>query len=165
MILPLNIGAVLKRKYGGKKMHISEEGIRLIKHFEGCELEAYQCAAGVWTCGWGSTKGVKQGDVWTQEKADFLLEEELEVYCGYVKDAVKVPLNQCQLDSLTSWVYNLGNGSLKSSTLLKVLNSGDYEGVPEQILRWNKANGQVLEGLTRRRRAEALLFQGKTWDI
>ena len=69
-------------------------------------------------------------------------------------------LPQDQFDALVSWVYNLGSGNFTSSTLLKVLNSGDYAGVPEQILRWNKANGQVLEGLSRRRESEAELFSG-----
>ena len=67
-------------------------------------------------------------------------------------------------DALVSWTYNLGPSNLNASTMLKVLNSGDYDGVPEQIKRWNKAGGKVLEGLIRRREAEALLFQGKKWD-
>jgi GH24 family phage-related lysozyme (muramidase) len=67
-------------------------------------------------------------------------------------------LTQNQFDAMVSWVYNLGSGNLNASTLLKVLNSGDYAGVPEQLLRWNKAGGRVLEGLTRRRQAEADLF-------
>ena len=75
--------------------------------------------------------------------------------------AVTVPLSQNQFDALVSWVYNLGNGNLTSSTMLKVLNSGDYAGVPAQIKRWNKAGGKVLEGLTRRRQAEADMFEGK----
>jgi lysozyme len=67
-------------------------------------------------------------------------------------------------DALVSWTFNLGPTNLSSSTLLKVLNSGDYEGVPAQIKRWNKAGGKVLEGLVRRREAEALLFEGKDWS-
>ena len=77
-------------------------------------------------------------------------------------------MNQCQFDSLVSWVYNLGPANLKSSTLLKTLNLGNYNGVPEQIMRWNKAtvNGErkVLAGLTRRRKAEALMFEEKSWE-
>lgn len=148
------------------EMKISDEGINLIKHFEGCELEAYQCAAGVWTIGYGSTHGVEEGDVWSQEKADYMLIKELEdEYEKYVNDMVTVPLNQCQFDALVSWVYNLGPNNFKKSTLLKVLNSGDYGGVFEQIIRWNKANGKVLEGLMRRRKAEALMFDGKDWEM
>jgi len=146
-------------------MHVSDEGFELIKHFEGCELEAYKCAAGVWTIGYGHTKDVQEGDKWDKEKAEFMLWRELEdEYEQYVNDLVTVPMNQCQFDALVSWVYNLGPANLKSSTLLKCLNLGDYNGVPEQIKRWNKAtvNGErkVLPGLTRRREAEAEMFEG-----
>jgi len=144
-------------------MKISEYGLNLIKHFEGLELEAYQCAAGVWTIGYGHTKDVQPGDQWSESHADHMLEVEMEEYENYVNTAVTVPLSQNQFDALVSWVYNLGNGNLTSSTMLKVLNSGDYAGVPAQIKRWNKAGGKVLEGLVRRREAEALLFQGKDW--
>ena len=142
-------------------MKISQYGIDLIKHFEGCELQAYQCAAGVWTIGYGHTKGVQPGDEWSEDHANHMLEVELEEYENYVSTAVTVPLSQNQFDALVSWVYNLGNGNLTSSTMLKVLNSGDYAGVPAQIKRWNKAGGKVLEGLTRRRQAEADMFEGK----
>ena len=150
-------------------MHISDEGFDLIKKFEGCELEAYKCAAGVWTIGYGHTKDVQEGDTWGEEKAEFMLWRELEdEYEHYVNSLVTVPMNQCQFDALVSWVYNLGPANLKVSTLLKKLNAGDYEDVPNQIKRWNKAtvNGErkVLAGLTRRREAEALMFEGKPWD-
>ena len=153
-----------RTELGENKMHISDEGLSLVKKFEGCKLEAYQCAAGVWTIGYGSTHGVQKGDVWSQEKAEFMLIDELEEYCKYVSYAVTVPLNQCQIDSLTSWTFNLGPTNLNNSSMLKVLNSGDYEGVPNQIKRWNKVNGQVNDGLIRRREAEALLFEGKHWE-
>ena len=139
-------------------MNISLEGINLIKHFEGCELEAYKCPAGVWTIGYGHTKDVQPGDSWSEDHADHMLEVEMEEYEKYINDLVTVELNQNQFDAMVSWVYNLGVGNLQSSTLLKVLNAGDYAGVPEQMLRWNKAGGKVLEGLTRRRQAEADLF-------
>ena len=144
-------------------MNISVEGISLIKKFEGCELEAYQDSVGVWTIGYGHTKDVKQGDKINQDEAEHLLEEEMPEYEGYINDMVEVSLEQCQFDALVSWVYNLGPTNLSSSTLLKVLNEGDYDEVPFQIKRWNKAGGKVLEGLTRRREAEALLFQDKEW--
>jgi lysozyme len=121
-------------------MHISDEGFDLIKHFEGCELEAYKCAAGVWTIGYGHTKDVQEGDVWNKEKAEFMLWRELEdEYEVYVNNLVTVPINQCQFDALVSWVYNLGPANLKSSTMLKKLNAGKYEEVPNQIKKWNKA--------------------------
>ena len=144
-------------------MNISQEGLSLIKRFEGCELQAYKCAAGVWTIGYGSTKGVKENDTITQEEADKLLLHEMEEYEGYINDMVTVDLEQNQFDAMVSWVFNLGPANLKVSTLLKVLNAKDYEGVPAQIKRWNKAGGKVLQGLIRRREAESLLFAGKEW--
>jgi lysozyme len=145
-------------------MHISDEGFCLIKKFEGCELKAYKCAAGVWTIGYGHTKDVQEGDEWSKEKAEFMLWDELEEeYEKYINDLVDVPLSQFQFDALVSWVYNLGPANLKNSTMLKKLNAGEYEEVPSQMKKWNKANGKVLEGLIRRRAAESLLFEGKEW--
>ena len=146
-----------------KQMNISQEGLSLIKKFEGCELEAYKCAAGVWTIGFGSIKGVKQGDTITQEEADNLLLHEMDEYEGYINDAVNVDLNQNQFDALVSWVFNLGPSNLSSSTLLTRINNKNWDDVPAQIKRWNKAGGKVLQGLIRRREAEALLFEGKEW--
>ncbi len=148
-----------------KKMQISQEGIALIKKFEGCKLESYKCAAGVWTIGYGSTHGISEGMSISQERADMLLIEDLEKFEQAVNDLVKVSLNQNEFDALVSWTFNLGSTNLKNSTLLKVLNSThkDWSDVPKQIKRWNKANGKVLEGLVRRREAEALLFTGQDW--
>jgi len=139
-------------------MKISNTGIELIKHFEGCELEAYLCAAGVPTIGYGHIKDVNMGDSIDQGTAEVMLTHELEEYENYINTLVTAPLEQYQFDAMVSWVFNLGAGNLKASTLLTVLNSGDYAGVPAQIMRWNKAGGKVLEGLTRRRQAEADLF-------
>ena len=151
-------------------MNISDEGLELIKHFEGCPTDeegnavAYQDAVGVWTIGYGHTKDVQEGDKWTKEKAEFMLWRELEdEYEDYINNYVHVPLNQQQFDALCSWVYNLGPANLKKSTLLRKLNNGEYKETPNQIKRWNKAGGKVLEGLVRRREAEALLFEGKDW--
>jgi len=145
-------------------MKISEEGKALIKKFEGCELEAYQCPAGKWTIGYGHTKNVQENDHWSQHYAEVMLDIELEEYEGYINDLVKVPLEQHQFDSLCCWIYNLGVGNFLSSTLLVKLNNAAYEDVPYEIQRWNKAAGEVLEGLVRRRKAEALLFEGKDWS-
>jgi lysozyme len=144
-------------------MNISQEGIALIKRFEGCELEAYLDSVGIPTIAYGRIKNVRMGDTCTQEQAESWLEEELPEYEGYINDLVKVDLVQCQFDALCSWVYNLGPNNLKESTLLRVLNEGDYSSVPAEIKRWNKAGGKVLEGLVRRREAEALLFENKEW--
>ena len=166
----MNTGVAKKQQksemteHGENKMQISKEGIDLVKKFEGCKLEAYQCAAGVWTIGYGSTHGVEKGHVWTQEKAETMLIDELKEYGSYVEELVTIPLNQCQFDALTSWTFNLGPSNLKTSTLLMILNQGIYEEIPFQIKRWNKVNGQVNDGLIRRREAEALLFEGKDWE-
>lgn len=141
-------------------MNIGTKGLDLIKFFEGLELNAYQCAAGVWTIGYGHTKDVQQGMTISEARANEMLAEELNEYESYINGLVTVELNQDQFDAMVSWVYNLGVGNLKASTLLKVLNAGDYDGVPAQMMRWNKAGGKVLEGLTKRRQAEADLFCG-----
>jgi len=152
-----------RTEHGENKMQISEEGLSIIKKFEGCELESYLCPAGVWTIGYGHTKGVKEGDKINKEEAEYLLQEEMIEYESYINDLVEVPLQQHMFDALVSWVYNLGSGNLQSSTLLRVLNEGKYDEVPAQIRRWNKSNGQVLEGLVRRREAEAVMFMGGDW--
>ena len=144
-------------------MKISGEGKALIKKFEGCELEAYKCSAGVWTIGYGHTAGVKEGDKINQDEANHLLTEDLEEFEAYVSDLVSVDLDEHQFDALVAWTFNLGPSNLKSSTLLKVLNDSQYDKVPSEMKRWNKAGGKVLEGLIRRRDAEALLFEGKDW--
>jgi len=159
----LSIIEQLLQKLRNKKMNISQEGLSLIKKFEGCELQAYKCAAGVLTIGYGSTKGVKEDDTITQEEADALLLHEMEEYEGYINNAVTVDLEQNQFDALVSWVFNLGPANLKASTMLKVINDNKLTEVPAQIKRWNKAGGKVLQGLIRRREAEALLFEGKEW--
>ncbi len=145
-------------------MKISEEGISLIKSYEGCELKAYQDSVGVWTIGYGHIKDVKEGDQINQDEAEHLLKEEMPEYEGYINDMVKVPLQQNQFDALCSWVFNLGPKNLSESTLLRVLNDQKYNEVPEQIKRWNKAGGVILGGLVKRREAEANLFEGKEWS-
>ena len=146
-------------------MKTSEEGKTLIKKFEGCKLEAYLDAVDVPTIAYGRTKDVKIGDICTQQQAEDWLEEELVEYEGYVNEAVKVELTQPQFDSLVSWTYNLGPSNLNRSSMLRVLNASDYDNVPEQIMRWNKAGGRVLAGLVRRREAEAEMFKGNDWSI
>jgi len=146
-------------------MKISQEGIDLIKHFEGCELESYLCSAGVLTIGYGTTKNVVEGMKISQHQAEELLAKDLEEFEEYVEDLIDVPLEQNQFDALVAWTYNLGPTNLKTSTLRKVLNKGAYDDVAEQIKRWNKANGKVLNGLVRRRNAEAELFDGNDWHV
>ena len=146
-------------------MKISQEGIDLIKHFEGCELESYRCSANVLTIGYGTTKNVVEGMKISQHQAEELLMKDLEEFEEYVEDLIGVPVEQNQFDALVAWTYNLGPTNLKTSTLRKVLNKGAYDDVAEQIKRWNKANGKVLKGLVRRINAEAELFDGNDWHV
>ena len=144
-------------------MKISEEGKALIKKFEGCKLDSYRCSANVATIGYGHTKDVSDGDTCTQEEADQMLAEDLEEFEGYVDKLVTVDLEQNQFDALVAWTFNLGPTNFKSSTLLRVLNEGKHENVPSEMRRWNKAGGETLEGLIRRREAEGLLWENKLW--
>ena len=144
-------------------MKISEEGKALIKKFEGCKLDSYRCSANVATIGYGHTKGVSDGDSCTKDEADQMLAEDLEEFEGYVDKLVAVDLEQNQFDALVAWTFNLGPTNLKSSTMLRVLNEGKHENVPSEMKRWNKAGGETLEGLIRRREAESLLWENKLW--
>ena len=143
-------------------MKVSQECIDLIKFFEGFESKAYLCPASVWTIGYGRTKNVQEGDMVNELQAERDLLEELEEFAKQVQNTVKIDLKQNEFDALTSWTYNLGVGNLQSSTLLKKLNSGDKNSVPSEMIRWNKAAGKVLAGLTRRREAEAKLW---AWEV
>ena len=145
-------------------MKISLEGLSLIKKFEGCRLKAYYCSGGVLTIGYGHTGGVKETDVITQEEADKLLKGDILKFEQYVSDNVKVDLDQSQFDALVAWTFNLGPGNLRESTMLKKLNNQEYESVPFEMRRWNKAGGKTLDGLIRRREAESLLFESKEWE-
>ena len=142
----------------------SSEGISLIKAFEGCKLKAYQCSANVWTIGYGHTRGITEGNTCTQQEADEMLVDDVKEFEGYVNDIVNIELTQSQFDALVAWTFNLGPTNLTNSTLLKRLHDGDLADVPNQMRRWDKAGGKVLAGLTRRREAEALLFQGENWE-
>ena len=143
-----------------KEMKTSDVGRELIKEFEGCKQVAYQDSVGVWTIGYGHTKDVYEGQLAIKKSCDRFLEEDLEEFEGYVDSYVKVPLTQNQFDALVAWTFNLGPGNLSESTMLKKLNAGDYDAVPDEMRRWNKAGGEVLNGLVRRRDAEANLFTG-----
>lgn len=149
-------------------MKISEKGLELIRRFEGLRLRAYKCPAGIATIGYGSTRGVKMGMVITPAEAEQRLREDVARFEADVMYLVKVKLTQGQFDALVSFAFNLGSDidtddiaeGLGDSTLLKLLNRGDYAGAAQQFKRWNKANGIELAGLTRRRAAEQALFEG-----
>jgi lysozyme len=143
---------------------VNKETLDLIKSFEGLVLKAYEDVVGVWTIGYGHTSmagppTVKPGMTLTKSQAEDLLLSDLKKYEKSVNDLVTVDLNDNQYGALTSFTYNLGAGNLKTSTLLKKVNAKDFSGAAKEFQKWNKAGGKVLNGLTRRRAAEAALFQ------
>ena len=143
-------------------MKTSEAGIALIQAFEGSVLHAYPdpaTGAEPWTIGYGHTKGVKPGQTCTREQALEWLREDLAWAEAAVSQYVKVPLAQHQFDALVSFTFNLGAGSLASSTLLRLLNQKDYAGAALQFPRWCNGPNGPLPGLVRRRAAEQALFQ------
>jgi lysozyme len=142
---------------------ICKAAIDLVKHFEGLSLDAYLCPAGIPTIGYGHTAGVTLGQSITAGRAETLLSRDLAAAAAVVDRLVTVPVNNGQRGALASFVFNLGRSSFQSSTLLKRLNVGDYEGAASEFARWVYAtvNGRKtqLPGLVKRRGAEALLFR------
>jgi len=140
-------------------MHMSQGGLdALLKKFEGCKLKAYRCPANVCTIGYGHTSAagapmVNNGMTITQADAEDILKRDLVKYEIGVMDLVKVKLTQNQFDVLVDFAYNAGVGNLKSSTMLKKINSGDLDAVPAELMKWTKGGGKVLPGLVRRRQA------------
>lgn len=140
-----------------------QKGLDLIKQFEGLRLKAYDDGVGVWTIGYGTIRypngvRVKSGDTCTKEQAEQYLKTDLDSFENVINTKVKVPLTQNQFDALACFVYNVGATNFSNSTLLRKLNAKDYSGAADQLLRWNKAGGKVMNGLTRRREAERKLF-------
>lgn len=155
---------LFNNKYHLKKI-MTEKGIELIKRFEGFRSDAYQDSVGVWTIGYGATyymngNKVKKGDKITQADAEKLLNEMSEKKYGkYVDLYVTQHVTPYMRDALISFAYNLGNGSLKSSTLLKKVNLNPNDtSIRNEFMRWTKAGGKELAGLVKRRKAEADLY-------
>lgn len=148
-------------------MKTSQAGIDLIHSFESLRLKAYPDPGSKdgkpYTVGWGSAgSDIGPGTVWTKEKADQRFASDLSKFEQAVSLLVKVTLTQYQFDALVSFTYNLGIGSLKSSTLLKMLNEGYYSNAGLQLLRWTKNDGVEMDGLVRRRKAELKMFKGES---
>lgn len=130
-----------------------------VAQFEGLELKAYRCPAGIWTIGYGHTgPDVHEGQVITKDEALALLGKDLTSHVLQASGYIAVDVTQNQFIALTSFIYNIGVGAFRDSTLLKLLNRGDIQGAADQFLLWNKAGGKVLAGLTRRREAERSMF-------
>jgi len=144
-------------------VNISPAGIAAIKGYEGCVLTAYPdpgSGGTPWTIGVGHTGDVVPGMTITEEEASDLLREDLKWSEAAVEHLVRVPLKQGQFDALVSFCFNLGQGALGQSTLLRKLNAGDYSGCAAEFPRWNKAGDRVLPGLVVRRAAERRMFEG-----
>lgn len=142
-------------------MKISQEGIDLIKNFEGCKLYAYRDSVGVLTIGIGHTKNVKAGMAITQQQAETFLKEDIKPI-ETLLNGMGINYTQGQFDALTSFIFNIGQGNFKSSTMYKyiVAKKSDIE-ITDQMVKWHNAGGKPLLGLKRRRATEANMFLGK----
>lgn len=146
-------------------MRVTQEGLDLIRRFEGFRGEAYRDAVGVWTIGYGHTTmagppRVTPGLRLSREEAAAILARDVEKFSVGVRQAVTVPLNEAQFSALVSFAYNVGLGALRSSSVLKAVNAGDFAAVPQRLALWVKAGGRALPGLVKRRAAEGALFSG-----
>lgn len=139
-------------------MKTSDNGRAFIRAGEGVQLAAYQDGGGVWTIGYGHTRGVKQGQVINHEQADEFLNNDLRQVESCISERVTVPLNQNQFDALVSFVFNVGRQAFSDSTLLKKLNEGNYRAAADQFTRWVYDNDKFVQGLYNRRVAERDLF-------
>ena len=139
-------------------MKTSNTGLKLIKSHEGLRLAAYLCPANVWTIGYGHTGTAKPGMVITEQQAEELLKKDL-THAENVVNSENLNINQNMFDALISFVFNVGSGNFKSSTLLKRIKANPRDqDITYQFSRWNKGGGKVLPGLTRRRAEEARLY-------
>jgi GH24 family phage-related lysozyme (muramidase) len=144
-------------------MQITEEGLELIKEFEGFRSKAYRDAVGVWTIGYGHTSmaGAPQVTpdlIVSKTEATDILRRDVEMFAEGVRESVHVPLTDQQFSALVSFAYNVGLGGFRSSSVLKAVNARDFEAVPRRLNLWVKAGGRMLPGLVRRRAAEGALF-------
>lgn len=146
-------------------MKYSKDALSLVEKFEGCELEAYQDSGGVWTIGYGHTHNVFKGMKITLEEAEQFAADDLEVAEIFVNRIVTVQLTQGEFDALVDFAFNLGPVALQKSTLLELINKGEYLLAADQFERWDRCGGKVLAGLLRRRCAEAAIFRGGGMQI
>jgi lysozyme len=146
---------------------MSDDGVMLLKYFEGLSLKAYADPASggkPWTIGYGHTgPDVHDGLVWSQAQADKALRDRLSrEFVPGVLAVIKRSMRQCELDAMVDLAYNVGVAAFQRSTLVRKFNAGDTQGAADEFLRWDKAGGKTLPGLTRRRHADRALFLGAT---
>ena len=141
-------------------MKINDTGRALIEHFEGLELQAYKCPAGVWTIGYGHTEGVKKGDTVTAQEAEVLLMADLyEAEEGVQKAVGMAPTTENQFGAFVSLAYNIGVGAFRTTSAVRLHKEGRYEEAANAFKLWNKVGGKVLKGLVTRRAAEENLYR------
>ena len=146
-------------------MEVNKAGKDLIKQFEGCKLKAYKCPAGLDTIGYGNTwypdgTKVKPGDVITQERADELFDYIIEDFINQIKPLIKSLLSDNNFSAIVSFAYNVGVNNLRKSTLLKKVNANPKDpSISAEFKKWVRANDKVLNGLVKRREAEAKLYE------
>ena len=138
---------------------VNQATIDLIKRNEGCKLTAYQDSVGVWTIGYGHTgDDVAEGLQITQDQAEALLRQDLDKFQDGVDTAIGGDTSDNQFGAMVSLTFNIGLGHFQTSTVLREHNAGNYQAAADAFLMWNKAGGQVLAGLDRRRREERNLY-------
>lgn len=142
-------------------MKQSPKGRKLTQAREGLRLVAYRDGGGVWTLGYGHTKGVKEGMTCTEAQAEAWYDSDITEAEHEVDLYVTAPLTQNQFDALVDWTFNLGGMNLRSSTMLKRINNKDWDKVTMEMLRWDHDNGKVVKGLTERRQEEVKLWKGE----
>jgi len=146
---------------------MQKNALDIIKFFEGFEKKAYKDAAGLWTIGWGTllennpvlfARFVTNGETISEQEAESILLSHIKKDTATIKQLVKINLRENELEALKSFVYNVGSGNFKKSTLLKKLNGGDKYGAADEFSKWIFAGGQKLNGLIKRREEERKLF-------
>lgn len=136
----------------------SRDGLHLTEQFEGCRLVAYQDVKGVWTIGYGHTRGVYPGQTITQAQAEAFLLEDVQAAAAAVNRLVTVQLTQHEFDALVDFVFNAGATAFSTSTLLRRLNASSFVAAANEFERWDMCGGQHVAGLLRRRLAEKAEF-------
>lgn len=148
-------------------MQVTQEGLALIRRFEGFRATAYRCPAGVWTIGFGHTSqagspAVTPGMTIGEDEANRILAADVQRFADEVGPLLARPVTPVQFSALVSFAYNVGTPAFRRSSVLKAVNAGRLGEVPARLRLWVKAGGRVLPGLERRRAAEAELFMSET---
>jgi lysozyme len=143
---------------------LSKRGLQFIKEAEGLRLESYRCSGNVWTIGYGSTDGVTQGMKISNVEAENRLKRDVKRFEDAVNSLVNVDLTQSQYDALVSFSFNVGVAAFKNSTMLKLINKGQLDKVPNEFSKWIFAGKKKVNGLVARRAKEAALFVDDAWE-